>query len=282
VTRLAIVVVTHNARDEVARMLDSLATAPPSVPHEIVIVDNASTDGAPELVRSRFPQIRVIEAGGNLGFAKANNIAIRATASDLVLLLNPDTIVPSGAIDRLTARLDHFPGVAIIGPRIVDSDGHAELSIGGPVNPWREAARKTLLSLDARGYAFARRWIEGQTTREHDVEWVTGACLLVRRADADAVGLLDERYFLYLEDVDFCAAVRARGRRVLFSPVAQIVHLRGRSGVGEGGRARAAWHQSHLAYYRRHAPFWAPVLAWYQRLRPTRGPEGPPPQRVGL
>jgi N-acetylglucosaminyl-diphospho-decaprenol L-rhamnosyltransferase len=138
------------------------------------------------------------------------------------------------------------------------------------------------LSLDARGYAFARRWIEGQTTREHDVEWVTGACLLVRRADADAVGLLDERYFLYLEDVDFCAAVRARGRRVLFSPVAQIVHLRGRSGVGEGGRARAAWHQSHLAYYRRHAPFWAPVLAWYQRLRPTRGPEGPPPQRVGL
>jgi N-acetylglucosaminyl-diphospho-decaprenol L-rhamnosyltransferase len=282
VTRLAIVVVTHNARDDVARMLDSLATAPPSVPHEIVIVDNASTDGAPELVRSRFPQIRVIEAGGNLGFAKANNIAIRATASDLVLLLNPDTIVPSGAIDRLTARLDHFPDVAIIGPRIVDSDGHAELSIGGPVNPWREAARKTLLSLDARGYAFARRWIEGQTTREHDVEWVTGACLLVRRADADAVGLLDERYFLYLEDVDFCAAVRARGRRVLFSPVAQIVHLRGRSGVGEGGRARAAWHQSHLAYYRRHAPFWAPVLAWYQRLRPTRGPEGPPPQRVGL
>jgi N-acetylglucosaminyl-diphospho-decaprenol L-rhamnosyltransferase len=282
VTRLAIVVVTHNARDDVARMLDSLATAPPSVPHEIVIVDNASTDGAPELVRSRFPQIRVIEAGGNLGFAKANNIAIRATASDLVLLLNPDTIVPSGAIDRLTARLDDFPDVAIIGPRIVDSDGHAELSIGGPVNPWREAARKTLLSLDARGYAFARRWIEGQTTREHDVEWVTGACLLVRRADADAVGLLDERYFLYLEDVDFCAAVRARGRRVLFSPVAQIVHLRGRSGVGEGGRARAAWHQSHLAYYRRHAPFWAPVLAWYQRLRPTRGPEGPPPQRVGL
>jgi N-acetylglucosaminyl-diphospho-decaprenol L-rhamnosyltransferase len=282
VTRLAIVVVTHNARDDVARMLDSLATAPPSVPHEIVIVDNASTDGAPELVRSRFPQIRVIEAGGNLGFAKANNIAIRATASDLILLLNPDTIVPSGAIDRLTARLDDFPDVAIIGPRIVDSDGHAELSIGGPVNPWREAARKTLLSLDARGYAFARRWIEGQTTREHDVEWVTGACLLVRRADADAVGLLDERYFLYLEDVDFCAAVRARGRRVLFSPVAQIVHLRGRSGVGEGGRARAAWHQSHLAYYRRHAPFWAPVLAWYQRLRPTRGPEGPPPQRVGL
>jgi GT2 family glycosyltransferase len=265
VTRLAIIVVTHNARDDVARLLDSLTTPPPSVAHEIVIVDNASTDGALELVRSRFPQLRVIEAGGNLGFAKGNNIGIRATASELVLLLNPDTIVPSGAIDRLTAHLDALPGVAIIGPRIVDSAGHAELSIGGPVNPWREAARKTLLSLDARGSLVARRWIEEQTTREHDVEWVTGACLLVRRADAEAVGLLDERYFLYLEDVDFCAAVKARGRRILFSPVVEIVHLRGRSGVGDASHARAAWHESHLAYYRKHSPFWAPVLEWYQQ-----------------
>jgi N-acetylglucosaminyl-diphospho-decaprenol L-rhamnosyltransferase len=270
VTRLTIIVVTHNARDDLARMLESLAAAPPSVPHEIVIVDNASADGAPDFVRTRFPQVRVIEAGGNLGFAKASNIGIRSTASDLVLLLNPDTIVPPGAIDRLTARLDDVPDVAIIGPRIVDGDGHAELSLGGRVSPWREAARKALLSLDARGRAFARRWIERQTMREHDVEWVTGACLLVRRADAEAVGLLDERYFLYLEDVDFCAAIRARGRRVLFSPVAQIVHLRGRSGTVDGGRARAAWHESHLAYYRKHSPFWAPVVACYQRWTPRR------------
>ena len=152
-TRLAIVVVSYNARDDLARMLDSLTAAPPSVPHEIVVVDNASTDGAPELVRSRFPQIRVIAAGGNVGFAKANNIGIRSTASDLILLLNPDTIVPPGAIDRLTARLDESPEVAVIGPRIVDERGDPELSIGGPVNPWREAGRKALLSLDARGHA---------------------------------------------------------------------------------------------------------------------------------
>ncbi len=114
------------------------------MPHEIVVVDNASTDGAPELVRSRFPQIRVIAAGGNVGFAKANNIGIRSTASDLVLLLNPDTIVPPGAIDRLAARLDESPDVAIVGPRVVDEHGHAELSMGGPVNPWREAGRKAL------------------------------------------------------------------------------------------------------------------------------------------
>ena len=269
-TRLAIIVVTHNARDDLARMLDSLATAPPSVPHEIVIVDNASTDGAPDFVRTRFPQIRVIAAGGNLGFARANNVGIRSTASELLLLLNPDTIVPPGAIDRLIARLDASPDVAVIGPRIVDERGHAESSYGGRVNPWREAGRKALTSLADRGHAFARRRIERMTRREREVFWVTGACLLVRRADAEAVGLLDERYFLYLEDVDFCAAVRARGRRILFSPVAQIVHLRGRSGTVDGGRARAAWHESHLAYYRKHSPFWAPVLAWYQRWTPRR------------
>ena len=151
-TRLTIVVVAYNARDDLARMLDSLTAAPPSVPHEIVVVDNASTDGAPELVRSRFPQIRVIAAGGNVGFAKANNIGIRSTASDLILLLNPDTTVPPGAIDRLTARLDESPEVAVIGPRVVDERGDPELSIGGPVNPWREAGRKALLSLDARGH----------------------------------------------------------------------------------------------------------------------------------
>jgi N-acetylglucosaminyl-diphospho-decaprenol L-rhamnosyltransferase len=263
-TRLAIVIVSYNARDDLARTLESLTIAPPSVAHAIVVVDNASTDGAPELVRPRFPQIRIIAADGNVGFAKANNLGIRSTTSELVLLLNPDTIVPPGALDRLVARLDELPDVAAIGPRIVDERGDAELSYGGRVTPWREAGRKTMLSLAARGHAAARRWIEGRTRRERDVEWVTGACLLVRRADAEAVGLLDERYFLYLEDVDFCAAIRARGRRVLFSPIAEIVHRRGRSGGGSGA-ARTAWHESHLAYYRKHSPRWAPVLAWYQR-----------------
>ncbi len=261
--RLAIVIVSYNARDDLARTLESLTNAPTTLSHEVVVVDNASTDGAPEVVRSRFPRVRVIPAGDNLGFAKASNIGIRSTVSELVLLLNPDTIVPPGAIDRLVARLDRSPDVAIAGPRIVDEQGRAELSVGGPVNPWREAARKSMQVLDARGNKTARRWIERQVGRERNVSWVTGACLLVRRSDAEAAGLLDERYFLYLEDVDFCFAVGARGRRVLFTPDAEIVHLRGRS--GDSCRTLAAWHESRLAFYRKHAPHWAPVLAWYQR-----------------
>ncbi len=266
-TRLAIIIVSYNAREDLAATLESLTTAPPGVPHEIVVVDNASADGAPALVRARYPAVRLIEAGGNVGFARASNLGIRETTSELVLLLNPDTIVTAGAIDRLVAHLDRSPGVAVVGPRIVDSDGHAELSFGGPMSPWRELGRKVLVALDRRGLGLASRYIEWATSREATPAWVTGACLLVRRRDAEAVGLLDERYFLYVEDVDFCASIMRLGRAVHFTPEAQVVHARGRSGAATGAAARRAWHASHLAYYRKRLPTWAPWLERYLRAR---------------
>ena len=263
-TRLAIVIVAFNAREDLAGALESLTATPPATPHEIVVVDNASTDGAATLVRARFPGVRVIEAGSNVGFARANNLAIRQTSSELLLLLNPDTVVPGGAIDRLVAVLDAQPEVAVVGPRIVDAQGRAELSWGDHVTPWSERRRKALLTRDTVGAAAA---VDRLTRSARDVAWVTGACLLARRRDAESAGLLDERYFLYMEDVDFCDAIRSRGGRVRFEPSVEIVHLRGRSRPTSGGAAERAWHASHLAYYRKHLPFWAPLLAGYQRLR---------------
>ncbi len=265
-TRLAIVIVAFNAREDLVRTLASLHDAPPATPHQIVVVDNASTDGAATAVRERFPAVVTIDAGSNQGFARANNIGIAATSSELVLLLNPDTLVTAGAIDAMVARLDHLPEVVALGPRIVDADGHAELSFGAMYSPWSEARRKIALALDAREFGPTRRWIDRATRRERRVDWVTGACLLVRRAAGEKAGWLDPRYFLYAEDVDFCAALRMAGGDVLFSPVAEIVHLRGRSGHGAPGPARDAWRASHLAFYRKHLPHWAPVLAWYLRL----------------
>ena len=99
------------------------------------------------------------------------------------------------------------------------------------------------------------------------MDWVSGACLLVRRHDAEAVGLLDERYFLYTEDVDFCAALRARGRRVLFTPAAEVTHLRGRSRASAADAMNPAYRRSHVAFYEKHHPRWAPVLRAYLRVR---------------
>ena len=266
-TRLAIVIVSYNASEDLANTLASLTSAPPLTSHDVVVVDNASTDGAPSMVRERFPTVRVIDAGDNLGFARANNLGIRATASELVLLLNPDTIVPPGSIDRLIERLDERPDAAVIGPRVVDGQGVPELSFGPALSPWHEVRQKALERYDRRGIALVRKAIARATSHEANVDWVTGACLLARRADLEAVGLFDERYFLYVEDVDLCAAIRARGRAVVFSPVADIVHLRGRSGAGTEGAARRAWQQSHLAYYRKHLPGWAPWLERYLRMK---------------
>ncbi len=265
--RLSIVIVTYNSREDVDRCLQSILRHRPAVDHEIVVVDNASHDGTAASVRQRWPAVRVLDAGGNIGFAAANNIGIRATLGELVLLLNPDTLVPAGALDTLVAALDARPDAAIAGPRLVDADGRAELSFGRMISPLAELRQKLLVLGHARRLPGISGYVERATRVAHVVDWVSGACLLVRRADADAVGLLDERYFMYTEDVDFCAAIRARGRRVLFTPAAQITHLRGRSAASAPRATNAAYRRSQLAFYGKHHPGWAPFLRFYLRLR---------------
>ena len=254
---VSIVIVSFNARSDLERCLESLHASPPQASHEILVVDNRSTDGSAESAR-RFPGVRVIQQDTNAGFARANNAGIRASTGTALLLLNSDTIVPPGAIDRLLAVLDAEPQVAIVGPRLVDGTGQAELSFGrmiGPLNEWRQ--KRIARTAD----------VDSLTRQRHYPDWVTGACLLVRRVDAEAVGLLDERYFMYAEDVDFCAAVRGRGRRVLFTPEVEIVHQRGRSAAAAPVETRAAYRRSQIAFYEKHHPFWAPVLKLYLKAR---------------
>lgn len=255
-TELSIIIVSFNARADLERCLESLHTARPATPHEIVVVDNASTDGSVDAVH-RWPEVRVIETGANGGFARANNMGIRASDGANILLLNSDTIVPEGAIDRLLAELDRHDEVAVIGPRLVDAAGRAELSFGRMIGPLNELRQKRRLRSGA---------VEDLTRRRQYPDWVSGACLLVRREDAEAVGGLDERYFMYVEDVDFCAAIRARGRRIVFTPDVEVVHLRGRSAASAPAATREHYRRSQLAFYEKHHPRWAPLLRLYVRI----------------
>lgn len=264
---LTIVIVNYNARGHLEACLQSLASAPPAIPHEVVVVDNASTDGSAAAVRALWPRVMVIEQQVNAGFAAGNNAGIRATRSDLVLLLNNDTIVPPGAIDALVGRLLAHPEAAVAGPRLVDADGRVELSFGPMISPLGEVRQKLTMALHARRVALVSKWVERATSRERQVDWVSGACLLVRRGAAEKAGLLDERFFLYTEDVDFCAAIRAQGGLVLFTPDAEIVHLRGRSRATAPAAMNAAYRRSHLAFYEKHHRRWAPLLRLYLRLK---------------
>ena len=204
----------------------------------------------------------MIETGENLGFARGNNIGIQASSGTNVLLLNSDTVISAQAVDRLLEALDRHPDVAVVGPRLVD----ASRPRGIVVRPdGRSLQRAPAEDPDARARArqpVITPLVERATRREQFPDWVSGACLLVRRRDAEAAGLLDTRV-LYLEDVDFCAAIRARGRRVLFTPDAEVVHLRGRSAQSAPAGTSRAYRRSQLAFYEKHHPAWAPLLRLY-------------------
>ncbi len=256
---LSIVIVSYNARADLERCLASILDAPPVAATDVIVVDNASGDGSAGAARR--PGVAVVELPDNRGFAAATNVGIRASTGRTLLLLNSDTIVPPGALDRLLSVLAAHPDVAVVGPRLVDDRGRAELSFGSMITPLAELRQQRLMRGLARGDASAIRRVEHMTSVEQSPDWVSGACLMVRRADAEAAGLLDERFFMYTEDVDFCAAIRSRGGRVLFTPSVEVVHLRGRSVQSAPAATRAAYRRSHLAFYRKHHPLLTP-FAW--------------------
>ena len=269
---LAVVIVTYNSRAEIGACLASLAEISAAASVEIVVVDNGSTDGTVDWIRTQAPFVRVIEPGGNVGFARANNAGARQARGDYLLLLNPDTVVSAGALPRLLAALAADQAAAVAGPRLVDGDGRPEISFGPPISPWGELKQKLLMTMYNRHVAAAVRYVERVSRNAGERAWVTGACLLIRRADWDAVGGFDERFFLYTEDVDLCASVRARGRRVLFVPDAEVRHLRGRS-AGRNPMTEQLRRRSQVAYYEKHQPRWAGVLRLYLRLT-GRGAHG--------
>ena len=271
-TDLTIVIVSYNARAYLEACLASLADHPPTTVHEIVVVDNASADGSPEVARARWPGVTVIDAGDNLGFARAANLGIRATTSRLLLLLNSDTQPAPGTIDQLVELLRARTGVAIVGPRLVDAHGVLEVSFGSMMSPFGELWQKCLVRGHAARLPLLFHLVERRAHMERRPDWVSGACLLVHRADAEAVGLLDERFFLYGEDVDFCAAVRGQGRQVLYTPTIEVLHHRGRSGRRAPARTASAYRRSQLAFYRKHHPAWHPILRAYLRMRGQLAP----------
>lgn len=261
-----VIIVSHDTWGDLDACLRSLTGLVPSPVSRIVVVDNASTDDSPALVRRTWPGVDVVALDRNVGFGAANNIGFKQCHSDFVLLLNPDTVVGPGAIETLSERLRAMHAVAA-GPRLVDRDGRPEISFGPMLSPTGEA-RQWLWQRLSRSRHRAAAWLtERHLARERFVDWVTGACCLVNRQAALDAGLFDERFFMYEEDVDFCASLRARGGRILFTPAAEVVHARGQSARTRPSAARAHYDRSHYLFYEKHRPGWAKVLAAWKRLR---------------
>lgn len=262
---LAVVIVSFNVRDELDACLESFVGHTHPFATTVTVVDNASSDGTPDMLRRKWPHVQLIETGLNLGFARANNIGIRASTSEFVLLLNPDTIVPPGSIQELVRALATRRDAAVAGPRLKDERGFPELSFGWTISPLGELRQKIVGGLHNRKVRQVVRMVDRWSRMPGEREWVSGAAVLVRRTDLEAVNLLDERFFMYTEDVDLCLSLRRRGRKVLYVPQAEIIHLRGRSAV-RNPATQAQRRRSQIAYYEKHHPAWAPFLRLYLRF----------------
>lgn len=257
---VSVVVVSFNTRDDLLRCLQSLATV--TIPLEALVVDNASHDGSPAAVRAAFPDVRVLENGENVGFGRACNRGIREARGEMVLLLNSDAEVCPGAVEALVEALRTRPEAAIAGPRTVGSDGTPQVSFGPDLTPWSEWTQARLVRGVRRRDPAALREAARRSAQDGAVDWVSGACLLARRAVLEAAGGFDEAFFLYEEDADLCRRVREAGHRVVHVPAAVVVHHLGRSMAQAPERAREEYDRSHLLYYRKHNPWWQVVLLW--------------------
>ena len=252
---LSIVVVSRDTRDLTLRCLAavgaSLAGAGRS--WELILVDNASGDGTVAAVRAAYPDVRIIEAGGNRGFAVGNNLGIRRARGGMVLLLNPDTEVVGDAIPRLLGALEADPALGAIGPLLRYPDGAPQGSrrrFPTRLTPFLEST--IVQQYWRRNRVLDHYFVADRPADERqDVDWLNGACLLVRRGALAAVGGFDEGYFMYSEELDLCARIRAHGWRIAYDPAAVVIHHEGASSAQAVPRRHISFNTSKVRFYRR-------------------------------
>lgn len=250
---ISVIIVNWCTREELRACLSSLTEAN-SHRAEIIVVDNASTDGSAEMVRETFPDVYVMENAANLGFAKAANQGIRRSRGRYVLLLNPDTIVNKGALTSLVRFGDENPDVGIFGPRILNPDGTLQYSCRRFPTLAAAMFRNTILGKLFPRNRYTREYLmsEWDHSKPRDVDWVSGAAMVIRRELLEDIGLLDETFFMYCEDVDICYRARQKGWRVAYHPEAVVVHAIGRSSDRVANRMIVEFHKSMYLFYRKH------------------------------
>ena len=255
-TKLSICILTLQARDYLQACLRSINENPPAHVYEIIIVDNHSSDGTIEMLESEFPAVDLIKNSENLGFTAPMNQALRRARGEYLLLLNPDTIVHAHAFDRLVDFLETHPDVGICGPQVLNTDGSLQQPCRrGESRPWAVLSYFLGLSkMFPRSKFFGEYLMNYMDEDEtHLVAGVSGSCMLIRRQVIDQMGYLDERYFAYQEDADYCFQARKAGWKIYYFPQAQITHFGGQGGSRvQPYRSIIEWHRSYWLFYRKN------------------------------
>ena len=248
--KLSIIIVSWNTVDLLAQCLTSVFTYPPTETFEVIVVDNDSTDTSVQMVKERFPQVKLIENKENLGFAGANNQAICQSTGCYTLLLNPDTEVKANAFDILTHFMDKNPRVGAVGAYILNPDGTLQTSCYPAPTLFREFWRLCHLDkLYRYGSYYMANWgLDGP----REVDTILGACLLLRQIALKQVGLLDETYFIYSEETDLCYRLQKAGWSLYWVPQARVVHYGGQSTKQVAAEMFMQLYTGKLIFIRKH------------------------------
>lgn len=248
------VIVSYDTFDLTREAVRTALDAAPGLTHEVVVVDNDSPDSSADRLREAFAgddRVTVVESGGNIGFAAANNVGAGRASGRVLFFLNPDTVTHGDAVARLVAYLDAHPETGAVGPRVLNADGTDQPSTARFDTAWSIA--RHLLALPAAGPPL---------DRPAPVDVVKGCALAVRREAFDAVGGWDDRYFMYAEENELCLALARAGRPSVFVPDAVVTHLGGAASADRYAEQQVVASRSHVAFLRRHS---SPALVAFNR-----------------
>jgi GT2 family glycosyltransferase len=224
---LSIIILNYKTCGLLKECLKGIKLVKPKLDFEIIVVDNGSKDGTPEMIAECFPEVRFIETGQNLGYAKGNNVGIRAAKGRYIMIINPDIILFEGVVEKLVEFMDSHPDVGIVGPKLLNPDKTLQFSCYKFHSFWIPLYRRTPLGK----LPWVRKAIDEFLMKDWDhnsvreVDWLLGGCLLIRSSALWDVGLLDERYFAYFDDVDLCRMMWNKGWKVVYYPLVSVVHF---------------------------------------------------------
>jgi len=254
--KLSIIIVNYNTKGFLRELLNSLYETKCHFSFEIIVVDNNSQDGSSEMLHKDYPQVRVINNDKNVGFARANNLGIRLSKGEYILLLNPDTKIIDDSLQKLVSFLDAHAEAAVVAGRVVYPDltdqGVARM-FPTPMNAI--FGRNSLFTRFFPHNKYSGRYLASrrhQSDEPFEVDWVSGACLMARKSVLEEVGLLDEGFFMYWEDADLCYRIKQKGWKIYCVPGAMVVHYEGKSGEASTSRLIVQFNKSVYYYYRKH------------------------------
>ncbi len=249
---LSIILVNYNTRELLRDCLESLFANKPAADCEVIVSDNGSADGSLKMLAEEYPQVRVIANHENLGFARANNRAIEQSQGKYLLLLNSDTLViDRDSFDKMFKYMEGHPDTGVLGCMLLNRDHSIQLSCGRFPTLFNEFRQKLINMVFSGKIEPFYGKIMAEYREEHPVDWVTGACMMVRREAAQQAGLLDEGFFMYFEDVDWCRRINSYGWQVVYFPGTRVVHLLGGSAPKQQNIS-VIYKESQLRYYSKH------------------------------